>query len=115
MSAGTQTDTQDVILAYCGLVCSNCGMYRKGKCLGCHSDKPMNRNCRMKACAMARGYTTCAECKDFRNLQECKKLYNLVSRLMGLIFRTDRIGNLNRIRQVGLDEFKAEKASDTRP
>ena len=106
---------QDILIAYCGLCCSNCGMYKKGKCLGCHSDAPMNRNCKMKACAMGRGYATCAECTEFDNLKECKKLYNFVSRFFGFIFRTDRIGNLNRIRQIGLDKFKEEKMADGRP
>ena len=111
----SEKNTQNIIIAYCGLCCSNCGMYKKGKCQGCHSDKPMNRNCKMKACAMERGYITCAECKDFQNLKECKKLYNIVSRFFGFIFHTDRIGNLNRIRDIGLDKFKEEKMTGDRP
>ncbi|MEA3340828.1 MAG: DUF3795 domain-containing protein [Chloroflexota bacterium] len=107
--------TAKVIIAYCGLACSNCGMYLKEKCQGCHSDKPMNQNCAMKACAMGREYTTCAECNDFTDLRECKKLYNLTSRFFGFIFRTDRIGNLNRIREVGLTRFKEEKAAGGGP
>jgi hypothetical protein len=101
-------DTRDLILAYCGLVCSECGMFLKGRCQGCHSDKPMYRNCKVKRCAEARKYTTCADCADFQNLKECRKLYNLLSRLFGLVFRTNRIANLNRIREVGLEEFKGE-------
>ena len=107
--------TPEVIIAYCGLACSNCGAYLKGKCLGCHSDKPMNRNCKMKICAMRRDYTTCADCSDFSALKECRELYNPVSRFFGFIFRTDRIGNLNRIREVGLSQFKEEKALDAKP
>ena len=90
-------------------------MYKKGKCQGCHSDKPMNRNCKMKACAMGHEYTTCAECIEFQNLKECKKLYNIVSRSFGFIFHTDRIGNLDRIREVGIEKFKQEKRIDLKP
>ncbi|MDI6786087.1 MAG: DUF3795 domain-containing protein [bacterium] len=111
----SEKNTQDIIIAYCGLCCSNCGMYKKRKCRGCHSDKPMNRNCKMKACAMERRYATCAECADFQNLKECKKLYNIISRFFGFIFHTDRIGNLNRIRNIGLDKFKEEKMTDDKP
>ena len=75
----------------------------------------MNRNCKVKACASEHGYATCAECTDFENLKECKKLYNFVSRFFGFIFRTDRIGNLNRIREIGLESFKEEKKGDLRP
>ena len=101
---------ENIIVAYCGLVCTNCGQYKRGKCLGCHSEKPMNRNCAMKKCAMSRNYLTCAECTEFENLKECKKLYNLISRFFGFIFKTDRIGNLYRIREIGLEEFKKERA-----
>ncbi|UCG58287.1 MAG: DUF3795 domain-containing protein [Phycisphaerales bacterium] len=96
------------VLAYCGLVCSDCGMYKKGRCQGCHSDGPMFKNCPVKKCAVEREYTTCADCGDFADLKACKKLHNWISRFFGLIFRTNRIGNLNRIRDVGVDTFKAE-------
>jgi len=102
-------EPKEFVLAYCGLVCSQCGMYLKQKCQGCHSDKPMSLNCKVKPCAMDRGYGSCSECEDFENLKDCKKLNNMISKIFGLIFRSDRIGNLNRIRKVGLDEFKQEK------
>ena len=101
-------ETKEVILAYCGLVCSQCGMYTKGRCQGCHSEKPMNVGCKVKPCAMEKGLSSCAECRDFSNLKECKKLNNFVSKIIGFIFRSDRIGNLNQVRQVGLERFKEE-------
>jgi len=66
----------------------------------------------MKACAMERGYVICADCIDFENLKDCRKLNNIVSKFFGFIFRTDRIGNLNRIREVGLETFKEEKRKE---
>ena len=42
-------------------------------------------------------------------------IYNVISRFFGFIFHTDRIGNLNRIRDIGLDKFKEEKMTDDRP
>ncbi len=105
---------QDVLIAYCGLCCSNCGSYRKARCQGCHSDTAMFKNCPVKACASGHGYTTCADCADFGDLKECKKLYNFISRAFGFVFQTDRIGKLNHIRQVGLEKFKEEKMLDAR-
>jgi hypothetical protein len=102
----------DVIIAHCGLCCTNCGMFIKQKCLGCHSDKPMNRNCEMKACSIGRGYSTCASCNEFKDFKQCKKLYNIISRFFCFIFKTNRIGNLNRIKEIGLDNFKKEKITD---
>ncbi len=95
------------IVAYCGLVCSECGAYKKLKCQGCHSDRPMFTNCPVKKCAVSRTYSTCAECRDFEDLKGCRKLNNIVSKIMGFVFRTNRIGNLRRIREIGLERFKA--------
>lgn len=102
-------DSKEFILAYCGLVCSECGACKKGKCQGCHSDKPMNRGCKVKPCALEKGYTTCAECVEFENLKDCKKLNNFISKIFGLIFRSDRIGNLERIREIGIEQFQQER------
>ena len=100
---------EETIIAYCGLVCSKCGAYLKGRCKGCHSDKPMNRNCKVKKCAMERQIITCADCKDFDDLRQCKKLNNFVSKIFAIIFRSNRIGNLERIAETGFDSFKAEQ------
>lgn len=102
-------ESKEFILAYCGLVCSDCGAHVKGRCRGCHSDKPMNKGCKVKPCAQEKNCTTCAGCGDFENLKECKKLNNWISKIFALIFRSDRIANLNRIREVSLDKFKEEK------
>jgi len=51
----------------------------------------------------------------YSDLRECDQLNNFFSKVFGFIFRTDRIGNLERIREIGLEAFKAEKASDDRP
>jgi len=102
-------ESKEVVLAYCGLVCSECGAYLKGRCQGCHSDKPMNRGCKVKPCAKEKGCVCCAECVEFSDLAECKKLNNFISKIFAFIFRSDRIGNLNRIKEIGIDKFQEEK------
>ena len=99
---------KDVLLACCGLLCSQCGAYKKNKCQGCSSDKPMNLHCKVKPCVQTKGCQTCAECDDFEDLKECKKLHNFISRFFAFVFRSDRIGNLNRIKEIGADKFKEE-------
>ena len=101
----------DVIVARCGLVCSNCGAFKTGRCKGCHSEKPMFGSCPVRACTIENQWTTCADCTRHVDLKQCKKLNSFVARLFGLIFRSDRIGGLNRIRDIGLDEFKCERRS----
>ena len=59
-------DSKEVVLAYCGLVCSDCGAFTKGRCQGCHCDKPMNRGCKVKPCAQERNCGSCADCRGAR-------------------------------------------------
>jgi hypothetical protein len=103
-------EPEGVIVACCGLVCSECGMHRKGKCEGCHGERPMFKNCPVKPCVAAKGCATCAGCADFKNLKACRKLNNFISKIFGLIFRTRRIDNLLRIRAIGMDGFRCERA-----
>ena len=100
-----------VVLAHCGLVCSQCGMYLKGRCRGCHSERPMHSRCKVKRCCLDRQYATCAQCDDFANLKQCGKLHNLISIVFGFIFRSNRIGNLGRIREIGVEKFADEAAT----
>ena len=104
----------ETTVARCGLVCSTCGAFRRGRCGGCHSDKPMFVCCPVKACAVEKGCATCADCTDFTDLKACRKLNNFISRIFGLIFRSDRIGGLYRIREIGLDAFKSERQASNR-
>ena len=96
------------ILASCGLVCSQCGAYLKGRCEGCHSERPMSLHCRIKPCVKDKGIDSCAECDEYEDLRKCKKLHNLISIVFGFIFRTNRIGNCYRIREAGVDKFREE-------
>jgi len=97
------------IIAYCGLICSKCGAFIKGKCQGCHSEKPMFKNCPVKKCNVENNYVTCVECQEFKgNFKECKKLNSFISKIFAFVFRTDRVKNLNRIKEIGLEQFKEE-------
>ncbi len=98
----------EAIIAYCGLVCSECGQFKRQKCQGCHSEQPMYKGCRVKKCAMDKGISTCADCVEFSDLKRCGKLNNFISKIFGLIFRTDRLGNLECIRGCGLEKFRSQ-------
>ena len=61
-------NTSESIIACCGLICSECGAYKKQKCLGCYSDKPMYKNCPVKKCVIEQNYVTCADCTEYSSL-----------------------------------------------
>ncbi|HBU69740.1 MAG TPA: hypothetical protein DEE98_05090 [Elusimicrobia bacterium] len=100
----------EIVVARCGLICSKCGAYLKKKCQGCHSDKPMFKGCPVKKCAIEKNILTCADCKDFSDLKECRKLNNMISKIISLFTKSNRVGSLCRIREIGLDKFKSENA-----
>jgi len=52
----------EILVSYCGIVCSYCPAYRKKLCSGCdaHADE-----CRYIKCAVARGVKSCLLCPEF--------------------------------------------------
>lgn len=104
----------EVVVAACGLVCSNCGMYLRGKCQGCFGEVTAFRNCRVKACVREAGIPTCAHCTTFPDPRRCSILNNPIAWLLGRLFGTSRLDNLDAIREMGMEAFKAERLMDGR-
>ncbi len=77
------------LVAHCGLYCGACRAYLKGKCPGCHENEKASW-CKVRSCCISNGFATCADCKEFPDPNECKKFNNFISKLFGLIFRSDR-------------------------
>lgn len=88
------------------MVCGRCGAYLKGKCKGCRV-VPLFASCPVRACAIQRGLTTCADCEV--ECEDCKKINNLIATLIRLILRRDRRKNLAAIKQVGIERFVKER------
>lgn len=101
------SNVDQIIIAKCGLVCSSCGAFTRGKCKGCDSQKPMFKNCPVKKCSTEKNYQTCAQCTEYPDLKKCKKLHNFISIIFGFLFRSNRLANLKKIRTQGLDIFKS--------
>jgi len=54
---------------------------------------------------MENNLTSCAECQTFTDPNECKKYNNLIARMIGFIFRSNRSACIEMIRENGYDEF----------
>jgi len=89
------------LVAYCGLYCGACKAYLKDKCSGCH-DNHKATWCKVRSCCISNDYTSCAECKEFDNPNQCKMFNTFVSRLFGVIFRSDRAACIRQIRELGI-------------
>jgi hypothetical protein len=89
------------LAAYCGLYCGACGAFRRERCPGCHENKKATW-CKVRACCIENGYSTCAECRIVPDPRDCRKFNNFISKLFGLIFSSDRRACILQIREVGL-------------
>ena len=98
-------------IAPCGLFCSNCGKFRKGRCKGCQVQAGFAR-CSVRACCMGRKIETCAECADFqppRDYRECPKVNNFISRAIGLFTGSNGPAALALLRDQGREKYLAAK------
>jgi hypothetical protein len=104
-------------VAYCGLYCAACKSLRKGRCPGCHQNAKANW-CKVRACGIEHGYASCADCKDFGDPGRCAKFNNLISKVFGLVFNSNRRACVLKIRELGLDHyasFMAERGLQSLP
>jgi hypothetical protein len=89
------------LVAYCGLYCGACGAYRRGRCPGCHENKKATW-CKVRTCCIENRYSSCAQCASVTDPRDCRKFNNFISKLFGLIFRSDRRACIAQIRDKGL-------------
>jgi hypothetical protein len=102
------------LIASCGLYCGACGKFLAEKCPGCAGNEKATW-CGIRKCTIGHSWKSCAECTSFSDVTECKKFNNLMSKLFGLVFRSDRKACVERIRSVGRDQYAAEMAASKKP
>jgi hypothetical protein len=97
-------------IAPCGLFCSACGKFKKGRCRGCQVE-PGFSQCAVRKCVIAQGITTCAECHDMagHTYRDCKKVNNVISRVIGFFTKSDRCGALELLRDGGREGYLVAK------
>ncbi|HOW28502.1 MAG TPA: DUF3795 domain-containing protein [Elusimicrobiota bacterium] len=89
-------------VAYCGLYCGACKAFLIEKCPGCHKNEKASW-CKIRICCIEKKIPSCAACDEFQNPVDCKKFNNIISRIFGFIFRSDRAACIAQIKSIGLD------------
>lgn len=97
------------LVAHCGLYCGACPRLLKGACPGC-AENDKATWCGVRNCCRANGHPTCADCREFADVMACKKFNNLISRIFGLVFRSDRRACVEMIRERGVEGFARHMA-----
>jgi hypothetical protein len=101
----------DAHIAPCGLFCTECGKFKRGRCKGCQVEAGFSR-CPVRRCCVERQIATCAECADFkapRDYRECRKVHNPISRVIGFFTGSSRPDALALLRNKGREAYLAEK------
>lgn len=101
------------LVAYCGLYCGACGKYLNDKCPGCHVNEKASW-CGIRKCCIEHGYSSCADCQDFADPKQCKKFDNFISKIFGLIFRSDRRACIMQIKTIGIEAHADDMAGNRR-
>jgi len=94
------------LVAYCGLYCGSCRSYLKGRCPGCHENARATW-CGVRRCCQERGYASCADCRDHADPNGCRQFNNVISKVMSLVFNSNRPACVLKIREVGLADYAA--------
>lgn len=116
MANGKTPPPPDAHIAACGLFCTNCPPFRKGRCKGCQVQPPF-ASCPVRRCCVEKGIATCAACDAFaapRDFRECKKLNSFIAKVFALVFRSNRPAALTLLRDQGLDAYLVEKRATGR-
>ncbi len=97
------------LVAYCGLYCGACRSFLKGRCAGCHDNERASW-CKVRSCCTEGSYATCADCKEFTDPSECRKFHNFFSKLMSVVFNSNRRACVEKIRELGVEGYAAHMA-----
>jgi hypothetical protein len=100
------------LIAYCGLYCGACRSYMTGRCPGC-KDNIKATWCKIRRCCMENNFLSCSDCKTIE-LKECNKYNTYISKVFGFIFNSNRSACINRIKEIGYDNFAIEMANNKR-
>ena len=77
------------LIAYCGLYCGTCGMFRQGLCPACKKNARADW-CPVRACCREHGYASCADCRLVADVSKCRDYNSTGTRLMGRLLQADR-------------------------
>ena len=101
------------LVTYCGLYCGACKAYLRDKCPGCHDNQKATW-CKVRSCCISNHYSSCADCAAIAEPNDCKLFNNLVSKIFGLVFRSDRAACIRQIRELGIQGHADNMAESRR-
>jgi hypothetical protein len=105
------------LIARCGLYCGACRKFLRGSCPGCAQNSRASW-CKVRNCCQEHGYTSCANCEFHSDPGTCHTFNNLIAKLFGLVFNSNRAACIAKLRVLGPDgyaEFMAFRKCQSLP
>jgi len=99
-----QVTADKELIAYCGLYCGSCKLYKNNKCKGCQKNIKAGW-CKVRMCCIENGFTSCSDCNDYPDPMKCKYFNNFMSKIFGFLFKSNRKACIEMIRSKGREEF----------
>jgi hypothetical protein len=100
-------------IACCGLYCGACKKYRAGTCPGCAGNDKASW-CKIRSCCQGRSIASCADCGEHPVVTDCATFDNLMARFFGLVFRSNRPGSIQLIKDEGYEAYAQRMAAEGR-
>jgi hypothetical protein len=104
-----EAEANTELATYCGLYCGACGAYLKERCPGCHKNEKASW-CKVRTCCIENNIATCADCREFSDPNDCRKYNNIISKVVGLAFRSNRAACIRQIKEIGVEEHAKKMA-----
>jgi hypothetical protein len=68
----------------------------------------------VRACCEEHSYASCAECTEHPDPKTCRLFDNVIARVFGLVFNSDRRACVLKVRELGTEGFAALMAEQGR-
>ena len=105
--------SDEKLIAACGLYCGSCRSLLSGKCPGCAGNEKASW-CKIRSCCGGKAILSCAECDEHEDPSTCNYFDNLVSKIFGLLFNSNRAACVMAIRADGREKFADRMAAEKR-
>lgn len=100
-------ESNEQLIAACGLYCGACRKYLSEKCPGCRPNERASW-CKIRRCVLKNGIHSCAGCT--KDVTTCKTYSNLIGKIFAFLFKSDRPACIRYIKEHGEQAFADEMA-----
>lgn len=77
-------------------------------------NKSAEKWCKTRKCCVDNSLASCANCTQFSEPKSCKIFYNVIARIVGWVFGSNRVKGIEHIKAHGAQSYAAEMVKQKR-